>query len=152
MDASKYRHSIHFACNIFNSLYPIIYYSVAVNLPTVLPTMPPAPPALVSSYCCMVWSKTVTLIRMSSYASYRYIPDLSSCISQNDSIVQFDIVDPGGLAGIVVFLVVLIVVSVVMVVLVVFGVYKYRTRSNKSSVDSEYDLTTEMMDDVIDHI
>ena len=94
----------------------------------------------------------MTLIRMSSYASYRYIPDLSSCISQNDSTVQFDTVDPGGLAGIVVFLVVLIVVSVVMVVLVVFGVYKYRTRSNKSSVDSEYDLTTEMIDDVIDHI
>ena len=60
--------------------------------------------------------------------------------------------DAGSITGIVVFLVVLIVVSVVMIVLVVFGVYKYRTRSNKSSVDSEYDLTTEMMNDVIDHI
>ena len=80
------------------------------------------------------------------------IPDLSSCISQNNRIVQFGILDLGGLAGIVIFLVILIVVSVVMVVLVVFGVYKYRTRSHKSSVDSEYDLTTEMVDDVIDHI
>ena len=80
------------------------------------------------------------------------IPDLSSCISQNNRIVQFGILDLGGLAGIVIFLVILIVVSVVMVVLVVFGVYKYRTRSHKSSVDSEYDLTTEMVHDVIDNI
>ena len=67
---------------------------------------------------------------------------LSSCIPQNDSTVQFEFLDAGGVAGTIVICLVVVIVAVVMIVLVVFGVYKYRTRNNKSSVDSECFLAT----------
>ena len=62
---------------------------------------------------------------------------LISCISQDGGTTLRDSADPGGIAGTVVICLVVVVVIVAVIALVVLAVYKYRTRSTKSSADSE---------------
>ena len=59
-------------------------------------------------------------------------------ISQTDSRRLVDVIDAGSIAGTIVICVVVVIVVVVIIVIVVLGVYKYRTRSSKSSVHSEH--------------
>ena len=64
---------------------------------------------------------------------------LISCISQDGDItlrVSAE-TDPGGIAGTVIICLVIVAVIVAVIALVVLAVYKYRTRSAKSSADSE---------------
>ena len=57
--------------------------------------------------------------------------------SQNGSKTLFFGSEAGGIAGTVVICLVVVLVIVVVIALVVLAVYKYRTRSAKSSADSE---------------
>ena len=62
---------------------------------------------------------------------------LSFCISQNGRRTQLIGANAGGIAGTVIICLVVVAVIVAVIALVVLAVYKYRTRSTKSSADSE---------------
>ena len=59
------------------------------------------------------------------------------CISQNGRRTQLIGANASGIAGTVIICLLVMIVIVVVIALVVLAVYKYRTRSAKSSADNE---------------
>ena len=77
------------------------------------------------------------LVCIRMYLSMKARLVLISCLSQSGSRTLLSSTDAGGIAGAVVICLVVVVVIVAVIALVVLAVYKYRTRSAKSSADSE---------------